>query len=80
MTADFRVSELALREGRTLSGVIKAETERTVTLQTATELLRLERGEVASRKTSALSLMPEGLLESLSAAQVRDLVYYLMSP
>ena len=80
VTADFRVSELALRDGRTLSGVIKAETERTVTLQTATELLRLERVEVASRKISALSLMPEGLLESLSAAQVRDLVSYLMSP
>ena len=80
VTADFRVTEFTLHDGRVFIGVIKAETERIVTVQTPTELLRLERTEIAERKPSALSLMPEGLLESLTPAQVLDLVAYLMSP
>ncbi len=43
-----------------------------------TEKLTLERAEVASIESSTLSLMPEGLLDSLKPEQARDLIGYLM--
>ena len=80
VTADFRLSVVNLKDGRVLSGMIKAKTERTITLQTATELLPIERSEIENIQDSALSLMPEGLIEALNATQVRELIAYLMTP
>lgn len=78
VTADFRMSVIKMKDGRTLNGLISAKTDRTVTLQTMTETLTLERGEVESIEVSSLSLMPEGLLEGLKPAEARDLIGYLM--
>ena len=61
-----------------LNGLIAAKTERTLTLKTMTETLTVERSEIATIRESALSLMPEGLLEALPADQARDLIAYLM--
>jgi putative membrane-bound dehydrogenase-like protein len=78
VNADFRMSIVDLKDGRTLNGVVIAKSDRTLTLQTQTEAVALERAEIDSIQQSALSLMPEGLLESLSETQVRDLIAYLM--
>ena len=78
VSADFRMSVVTLKDGRVFNGMISAKTDRTITLQTMTEVLTLERAEVASMESSALSLMPEGLLESLKPEQARDLIGYLM--
>jgi putative membrane-bound dehydrogenase-like protein len=80
VTADFRMSIVTLKDGRVLNGVIKAKTGRTLTLQTMTEQLTVERSEVENLQQSTLSLMPEGLLEALNESQVRDLIAYLMTP
>ena len=78
VTADFRMSVVDLKDGRVLNGLIAAKTERTLTLKTMTETLTLERSEITGIKESALSLMPEGLLEALTPEQAHDLVAYLM--
>jgi putative membrane-bound dehydrogenase-like protein len=78
VTADFRMSIVELKDGRVLNGLIAAKTERTITLKTMTETLTLERGEITGIRESTLSLMPEGLLDALSAEQARDLIAYLM--
>ena len=78
VTADFRMSIVDLQDGRVLNGLIAAKTERTLTLKTMTETLTVERGEIAAIRESTLSLMPEGLLESLPPEQARDLIAYLM--
>ena len=78
VTADFRLSILDLKDGRVLNGLIAAKSERTLTLQTMTETLTVERSEVAGIRESTLSLMPEGLLEALPSDQARDLIAYLM--
>jgi putative heme-binding domain-containing protein len=67
-----------LKDGRTLNGFIAAKTERTLTLQTATELLTIERSEITGVKESTQSLMPEGLLDSIPPDHARDLIAYLM--
>jgi putative heme-binding domain-containing protein len=78
VTADFRMSIVDLKDGRVLNGLVAAKTERTLTLKTMTETLTVERSEVAGIQDSTLSLMPEGLLEALTAEQARDLIAYLM--
>jgi putative heme-binding domain-containing protein len=80
VNADFRMSVVDLKDDRVLNGLISAQTERTITLQTMTEIVTLERAEIAMIRESVLSLMPEGLLEGLTETQVRDLMAYLMHP
>ena len=77
---NFRMSVVRLKDGRVLTGVLGLQRGRTVTLQTPTEKLLLDEALVAEVKPTALSLMPDGLLEQLKPEQVRDLVSYLMSP
>ena len=78
VTADFRMSVVELKDGRVLNALIAAKTERTLTLKTMTETLAIERSEIVEIRESTLSLMPEGLLESLPPEQARDLIAYLM--
>jgi putative heme-binding domain-containing protein len=78
MAADYRMSIATLKDGRVLNGVLRDKTERTVTIQSQTELTTLDRRDILSLDNSAFSLMPEGLLESLKADDRRDLIGYLM--
>jgi putative membrane-bound dehydrogenase-like protein len=78
--ADFRMSVVILTDGRVLNGIVAARTERALTLQTPTERVTLEMSDIKKIRESPQSLMPEGLLQSLTAEQVRDLIAYLMHP
>lgn len=77
--ADFRTLIALLDDGRVINGVITATSERTLTLQTAQEAVTLDRNSIESMQQSNTSLMPDGLLQNLTAEQIRDLVGYLMS-
>jgi putative membrane-bound dehydrogenase-like protein len=76
--ADFRVSIFHLKDGRTLSGVVPEQTERTLTIQTPAERLTLERTQIAKQEQMTASLMPEGLLAALGEENVLNLIAYLM--
>lgn len=78
VSADFRMTVANLKDGRTLNALVTARTERTLTLKTMTETVTIQRSDVTSLQESALSLMPEGLLEALTPEQQRDLIAYLM--
>jgi len=80
MSADFRMTTLELEDGRLLSGVIAAETDRTVTLRLLNEEVTVAKEEIVSRKVAPVSMMPEGLLQTLRPEQARDLIAYLMHP
>jgi len=58
VNADFRMSIVDLKDGRTLNGLIAAKTDRTITLKTMTETVTLERSGIERIRDSALSLMP----------------------
>lgn len=77
--SDFQMTEVETREGRVLSGVIQGETADSLILRTATEQQILRKSELARRRTSEVSLMPEGLLESLSPREQIELLKYLTS-
>jgi putative membrane-bound dehydrogenase-like protein len=80
VAADFRMSIVVLKDGRVLTGIVGGRTGRTLTVQTQTDNMSVERSEIAEIEPTLLSLMPDGLLETLSEEQVRDLFGYLMSP
>ena len=69
-----------LVDGRTLNGLIIDRTERVITLQTARERLYFDLKLVESIKSTDLSPMPDGLLESLETEEIKDLISYLQHP
>lgn len=76
---DYRMSVVATRNGRVLTGLIVERTPARLVLQTATEQVTLAREEVEEVKDSAQSLMPERQLDTLTKEQIRDLIAYLAS-
>jgi putative membrane-bound dehydrogenase-like protein len=74
---DYQVTILMTRSGRTLTGLVKEENDRTVVLQTQNEVIRVAKNDIDERKKSPTSMMPEGLLTPLSDGEVRDLIAYL---
>ncbi len=73
-----------LDSGRVVSGMIVAQTLESVTIRTAaadeaSKEVKLQRSEIEDLHAIKSSLMPENMLEQLSAAEIRDLFGYLMS-
>ena len=67
-------------DGRTLTGLIQDQNNRTVTLRSVDNQTTLvNRDDIEDLKALPVSLMPDGLLAKLSDEQVRDLFAYLMS-
>jgi putative heme-binding domain-containing protein len=80
VSADFRIVVAAMRDGRVLNGLVKAQSPRTITLQTQTEATVLDRSEIETLRPSSSSLMPDGLLDTLNPLEIRDLIAYLAHP
>lgn len=77
--ADYRMSVFKLKDGRTITGVIPAQTDRVITVQTPAEKLTIERSQIAEQTQLAMSLMPEGQFTALGEENVVHLLRYLMS-
>jgi putative heme-binding domain-containing protein len=77
---DYRPVTVDTKDDRVITGIVKQQDERSVTLQTANEIVTLPRAEVAKLQQAQLSMMPEGLLTPLTDQEVRDLIFYLRSP
>lgn len=77
---DYRASTLETKDDRVITGIVKAQDEKSVTLITPNETVTVPRNEIASLRQNDLSMMPEGLLDPLSDQEVRDLIYYLSRP
>lgn len=71
------MTRFVLADGRVLGGVVVAENEATVTIQTPQERQTIPRGDVDLRELSSVSLMPDGLLQPLDKHEVVALVAYL---
>jgi putative membrane-bound dehydrogenase-like protein len=74
---EYRTTEIETKDDRSLTGIVKAEDDQSLTLQTANELLTLPKNEITRRRLTELSMMPEELLTPLADQEVRDLLYYL---
>ena len=77
---DYRSSTVETKDDRVLTGIVKQQDGKTVTIQTANETLVISRDDVSSISLSPLSMMPEGLLTALLDQEIRDLIYYMGRP
>ena len=78
----YRNVTLNLGDENSPSGLILAEDKDTVTIQTgptSAQVQKVAKTAIKSRKPSALSLMPAGLLNSLDKEQILDLLAYLLA-
>jgi putative membrane-bound dehydrogenase-like protein len=80
VSKDFCMSVVMLDDGRVLNGLITVKTDQVLTLQTQTELQTLDLSTVERIQATALSPMPDGLLDALTDEQIRNLIAYLQSP
>jgi putative heme-binding domain-containing protein len=76
---DYRLTNIVTDGGRLVSGIIVEETERALTVQTATERLVIPKNNIEVRRESPVSMMPEGQIEQMSFTELRDLIGYLRS-
>jgi putative heme-binding domain-containing protein len=79
VSKDYQMQVFETTNGRVITGVVIGETQAAVTIQTVNEKIVVPTSEIEERRSSPLSLMPEGMLQDLRIEQVRELVAYLMS-
>jgi putative heme-binding domain-containing protein len=77
--ADYRLAAITLADGRVVSGSITSQSAESLVVRLAGPETTVRRAEVKSIEYLPVSLMPPGLLESMPATDVRDLMAYLMS-
>ncbi len=73
----WTTSVIALTSGRVITGVVVAETAQTIRVQTDKELMAIAVSDIDERTRTNKSLMPDGLMDPLTEAQVRDLIAFV---
>lgn len=76
---EYQMTKVETLSGRTITGIIKQETDKALTIQLPNEVVILPKDEIENRSQSQMSMMPEGALEKLTNEEIRDLVAYLAS-
>jgi putative membrane-bound dehydrogenase-like protein len=77
---EYVVTTITLKDGESISGIASESTAQEVVVKTGpADERRLRVADIASRRTLGTSLMPEGLLNSLNAQQISDLLEFLAS-
>jgi putative heme-binding domain-containing protein len=76
----YESSVVVTESGRTLTGIVVEKDARVVVLRMADgQRIVLPKEDIESTNGSGISLMPEGLLDSMNDQEVRDLFAYLRS-
>jgi putative heme-binding domain-containing protein len=77
---EYAATVLTLKNGRSITGIVKEESAAALTVATANETLTVPKSDIETREPSAVSMMPEDQLQKLSDVDVRALIGYLQSP
>src|SRR5580765_6184585 len=77
---DYRTSTLETKDDRVITGIVTRQDENAVTIVIPGETLVIGRKDIQSLTQGDVSMMPEGLLDALNEAEVRDLIAYLKNP
>jgi putative membrane-bound dehydrogenase-like protein len=77
---DYKATLIELKNGRTVTGIVRGETAAALTVVTANETLTIPVGDIDSRTPSNVSMMPDDVLKPLSETEIRALVAYLRHP
>jgi putative heme-binding domain-containing protein len=75
---EFIAYNVTLKDGRVLNGFLASADDETVAVRdVADHVTTVPRSQVAKLEGSSVSLMPEGLLEAMTAQQIADLFAYI---
>ncbi|MEZ6133156.1 MAG: family 16 glycoside hydrolase [Planctomycetaceae bacterium] len=77
MAKEYRATVIATVNGRVITGLVRAEDERSITLQTADAVVIVPKDEIDERIESDKSMMPDDQLKPFTPHQVRSLIAYL---
>ncbi len=76
---EYAATRIVLNDERSLIGIVKGEANGVLTLQTDREILIIAVADIASRKASELSMMPDDILKQVNEHEFRSLVAYLQT-
>lgn len=77
---NYQTLSIVTQDGRSFSGWLAAETEASVTLRTAAGVEEtVARNNIASLSSSGVSLMPDGLEQTMAKEDVANLIAFLKS-
>ena len=76
---DYMVSLVSMKDDDVFTGIVAKEDDSTVSLTTESGVQVLQKSDIKEMRHSELSMMPEGLLTTLSRKELIDLVTYLRS-
>ena len=77
---DYELHIFTLKDGRVISGMVRAEDDQLITVQSPSGEEQVRKAEIRSEDKPGISMMPEGIFGALSKEQMRDLVGYLAVP
>jgi putative heme-binding domain-containing protein len=77
---DYELHIFTLKDGRVVSGMVRAEDDQLLTVQSPGGEERVRKVDIRSEDKPGISMMPEGLFSALSKEEMRDLLGYLASP
>ena len=80
VSRDFQLNTIRTSNGRVISGFVIAESDSALTVASLNERVSIPLAEIVERQQSTQSMMPDGLLQGLTAAEIRDLIAYMGSP
>lgn len=77
MAKEYQPTIILTDDGRVITGIVKAEDDKSVTILTADAQEVLPKDEISKRQLSEKSMMPEDQLKAFSPHEVRSLMAYL---
>ncbi|WP_428305967.1 PVC-type heme-binding CxxCH protein [Lacipirellula sp.] len=79
ISKDYQQTVILTVDGLVISGLVKAEDDKSVTIQTTTETIVVPQDEIEDRQLSDASMMPEDQLKQFSPQQIASLFAYLQA-
>ena len=79
----YQAEMFELNDGKIVSGLIVRENATAVLVRTADapeKPVAVPKAQIANRAPSTVSVMPEGLVDTLSSKQIADLLAFMMAP
>jgi putative heme-binding domain-containing protein len=77
---DYTATVFRLNNGRTVTGIIRGDNVNAVTVQTANEVLVINKGDIDEQKPTTVSMMPDDQLKPFTDNELRALFAYLQNP
>ncbi|RIK81212.1 MAG: dehydrogenase, partial [Planctomycetota bacterium] len=76
---DYQQTVVLTGDGRVVSGILKSEDEKSLAIQTTTDLATIPKAEIEERQLSDVSMMPDDQLKQFTPLQIVSLLAYLQA-